>query len=83
VPIAISPFAIHGDPPSQDVSAIITNDLQSSGRFKVYGRNALNSFPSDVSEVKYNYFRDLGADDLVIGTVRSVGSDRYEVSFQY
>lgn len=37
VPIAIVPFAIQGQTPGQDVSAIISNDLRNSGRFKVYG----------------------------------------------
>ena len=46
IPIAIVPFAVKGDTPSQDVSGIVNQDLQNSGRFKVYGQNALNQFPS-------------------------------------
>ncbi len=35
IPIAIVPFATQGGMPSQDVSGIVTKDLQNSGRFKV------------------------------------------------
>jgi TolB protein len=34
IPIAVMPFSVEGTPP-QNVSGIITNDLQNSGRFKV------------------------------------------------
>lgn len=34
-PIAVVPFSTEGGMPSQDVSGIISNDLQNSGRFKV------------------------------------------------
>jgi TolB protein len=82
IPIAISPFSTQGSNPPEDISAIISNDLQNSGRFKVYGRNALSSFPSSVHDVQFDYFRNLGVDNLAIGQVRSVGYDRYEVTFQ-
>lgn len=82
VPIAVVPFAVSGDAPPVDISSVVTNDLQNSGRFKVFGRSSLSSFPSDVNAVQFNYFRDLGADNLVIGKVQAMGGDRYQVSFQ-
>jgi TolB protein len=82
VPIAIVPFSVEGGAPSQDVSNIVSNDLQNSGRFKVYGRGTLTSLPKNVQEVQYNYFRQLGTDNLVLGQVREVGPNRYQVSFQ-
>jgi TolB protein len=81
VPIAIVPFAISGESP-EDVSAVISNDLQNSGRFKVYGRDKLTALPSSVSEVQFNYFKALPTDNIVVGKVQNVGSDRYQVSFQ-
>ncbi len=81
VPIAIVPFASGSSAP-QDISGIISNDLQNSGRFKVYGRDSISSFPSDVRSVDYGYFRSLGADDVVLGRVQALGGDRYAVSFQ-
>lgn len=82
VPIAIVPFAVQGSVPSEDVSGIVTNDLQNSGRFKVYGANSMNSLPSNVSDVNFDSFRQMGADDLVIGKIQQVGNDSYQVSFQ-
>jgi len=61
IPITISPFAVTGNEPTQDVSAIIGTDLQNSGRFKLVSSNGNNT---------------------VTGKIKSVGDDRYQVSFQ-
>lgn len=82
VPIAVVPFAVQGGTPSQDVSDIIGNDLQMSGRFKVYGRDKISNYPSHLQDVKFPYFRSLGADNIVIGRVEETNSGHYEVSFQ-
>lgn len=81
-PIAVVPFAVEGGKPSQDIGNIIGSDLQMSGRFKVYGRDKLSSTPSSLQDVKFGYFRSLGADNIVIGKVQEVGANRYQVSFQ-
>lgn len=83
IPIAVVPFSVQGgDAPSQNVANIIGSDLQNSGRFKVYGQNALSVFPSDARDVSADYFHHLGADNVVVGKVESVGGGRYQVSFQ-
>lgn len=82
IPIAIVPFAKQGDLPPQDISAIVSNDLQNSGRFKVYTQNALSQFPSDLSQVSTQYFRHLGTDNVVVGKINSLGGDRFQVNFQ-
>ena len=82
IPIAMVPFATPVDPPPQDVSGIIARDLQNSGRFKVFGRSQLSSFPSDIRDVKANYFRNLGADYAVIGKVENKGLNQYQVTMQ-
>ena len=76
------PFSVPGEALSQDVSQIIANDLQNSGRFKVFGRNALSTFPSDVRDVSTDYFRRLGTNHVAIGKVDKLAGDRYQVSFQ-
>src|SRR5690348_16414776 len=35
MPIVITPFSIQGMPPTEDMAAIISNDLKNSGRFKL------------------------------------------------
>lgn len=62
IPINIVPFVVQGESPSQDVSGIVSNDLQNSGRFNV--SSAAN------------------ADNIVKGSVESLGGDRYQVNFQ-
>ncbi|HEX4045836.1 MAG TPA: hypothetical protein VHZ76_09250, partial [Gammaproteobacteria bacterium] len=78
IPIAVVPFATPDVQLPQDVSQIIANDLQNSGRFKVYGRNALNQFPSHVNAISPEYFRRLNVNNVVVGKVEVVG-DRYQV----
>ncbi len=78
IPIAIVPFAPSD---SQNVGNIVANDLQNSGRFKVYGKKSLNNFPSMPRDIATDYFRRLGTDNVVVGQVRQIG-DRYQVNFQ-
>lgn len=82
VPIAVVAFAEGGQNPGQSISDIISNDLSHSGRFRVYGQSALSEQPSDASQVSFPYFQHLGADNIVIGKLRALGNDRFEVSFQ-
>jgi TolB protein len=81
VPIAIVPFAGSNDVP-QNISGIVANDLQNSGRFKVYGQKALSQLPSNANDVSTAYFRHLGTDNVVIGQIEPAGSGRYQISFQ-
>lgn len=81
VPIAVAPFGGTSGAP-EDIASVIANDLQNSGRFKVFGGDAITQTPTSPSNVQYGYFRNLGANDLVIGQVRSLGGNRYQVSFQ-
>lgn len=72
IPIAVTSFSTQGEPLREDVSAIISNDLKNSGRFRVS-----NSVSDNMDSL-----RKAGIDSIVIGKIQSVGSDRYEVSFQ-
>jgi TolB protein len=81
IPIAIVPFAASNGLPPQDVSAIIANDLQNSGRFKVFGKNAVTQFPSTAKQVSAAYFRRLGTDQVVVGQVNAQGGS-YQINVQ-
>ncbi len=76
IPIAVTPFLIEGSQPPQDVSEIVTHDLQNSGRFKVFGGNSVSG------NMSRSYFKSIGADYLVLGAVKSLGGDRYQVNFE-
>jgi TolB protein len=80
VPIAIVPF-VTTTGAATDVSSIVSNDLETSGRFKVYGKDALSSFP-EAAQAQSEYFRNLGADNVVVGRVTHLGNNRFEVTFQ-
>lgn len=80
IPIAIVPFADSGSP--SEISNVITNDLKNSGRFKVYGAETLKEFPHRAQEVHAAYFRGVGADNVVVGSVVPAGGGRYKVSFE-
>jgi TolB protein len=82
IPIAVVPFAANDANLPQDVAGVVGNDLQNSGRFKVYGRNTLSETPSQVSAVSTEYFRRLGTDSVVIGRVVPAGNNQYKISFQ-
>ncbi|MEO8402551.1 MAG: Tol-Pal system beta propeller repeat protein TolB, partial [Gammaproteobacteria bacterium] len=76
VPIAIAPFGSQDDSMSQNVSTIIGNDLKNSGRFKVYGGQAVSP------DMPMNYYRSIGAENVVMGKVELVGVNRYQVTFK-
>lgn len=80
-PIAVVPFAGAEEAP-QNISNIIGNDLQNSGRFKVYGKNALNQFPASAGAVSKDYFHHLGTDHVVVGKITPLAGDRYDVNFE-
>lgn len=83
IPIAIAPFdgpavMVPGD---QTLTSVVKQDLQNSGQFRVIGPDNLAQTPKTLSEVNYGYWRQQGANDLVIGTIQSLGSNRYQVAF--
>ena len=82
VPIAVVPFSVSGaTKPSEDISQIISNDLQRTGQFKAFPVKDMLSKPSDPANVKFQNWRILGTESLVIGQVENVGTDIYEISF--
>lgn len=82
LPIAVVPFALTGDKPTHDLPQIIATDLQNSGRFKVFGRETVKVFPSDVRDISEEYFRRLGTNSIVVGKIQSLPNNVFEVSFQ-
>ena len=81
LPIAIVPFAEDGKKPSEDIAKIISDDLARTGRFKLFPLKDMLSRPTDPKAIKFQNWRILGVESLVIGKVRFLGGDRYEVSY--
>ncbi|MDX1900582.1 MAG: Tol-Pal system beta propeller repeat protein TolB [Gammaproteobacteria bacterium] len=76
IPIAIPNFIVQGQSPSENIAAVIRNDLQNSGRFTIQGGDTLQSGQSA------DRYRSVGAEAYVEGKIREVSPNRYEVTFQ-
>ncbi len=84
IPIAIVPFEQLGQPSSAvaNVSDIVMNDLQRSGRFSPIEKDSLLAHPKDLAEVNYKTWRVANIDHLVIGKLNVIQPNQYEVSFR-
>lgn len=82
LPIAVVPFSFSGaTKPSEDISQIVTSDLERTGQFKAFPVKDMLSKPSDPANVKFQNWRILGTESLVIGQVQNTGTDLYDISF--
>jgi TolB protein len=81
VPIAVVPFGGQSEGGSNDVAAVIASDLQSSGRFQPLERRDLVARPTLGAQVRFEDWRLLKSDFLVIGRVES-GANGLEVEFE-
>ena len=82
LPIAIVPFGSEGVTPSEDISAVISNDLASSGRFAPLPAQDLISHPHEKAEVNFTDWRLLRTEGLLIGKINSNDGETYQVQFQ-
>ncbi len=83
IPVAVVPFEWQSSaPPPQDVAAVIEADLVRSGRFDARSKDDFLEVPHDNTEVSYKNWRLLKTEALVVGRMRALAPDRYEVRFQ-
>lgn len=81
LPIAIVPFAGQDASPSTtDISQVVRADLQNSGQFKALPPQSLGQTPHRAAEVNSAYWRNLGVDDVVVGSMKAIGGGRYQVN---
>ena len=83
MPVAVVPFAWQGamGEAPLDVAAVIGADLGRSGRFSVLSRSDMLAKPHQADQIRYQNWRLLNVESLVIGTVREAGGS-YIVQFQ-
>jgi TolB protein len=80
IPIAVIPFKFQGNQQLPlDITGIISQDLQNSGRFKLL--KDIQQSPSDIKNVDFAYWQSQGVDDLVFGKIQAYGNDKYQISF--
>lgn len=83
IPVAAVPFDWPGkEPAPQPLADIVEADLVRSGRFHALPRKDFVSLPHDDKEVVFRDWRVLKAEALVIGSIRPVAAERYEVQFR-
>lgn len=82
LPIAIVPFATNGATVSatQKIDEIVEADLARSGYFSTIDKGDFLSWPSDPGQVRCKDWSILGAENIVIGNIKPVGS-MYEVTY--
>jgi TolB protein len=57
IPIMIKPFTLQGQTPSEDIAAIISNDLKNSGRFKLSSASTDDKVVGTIQEVGANRYQ--------------------------
>ena len=84
VPIAVVPFGWDdkANAAPENISAIISADLNRSGRFESLPDRDLVAFPTEATQVQFHNWRMVNVDHLVIGKISPLGGDQFDVQFQ-
>ncbi|HEY5930433.1 MAG TPA: Tol-Pal system beta propeller repeat protein TolB [Burkholderiales bacterium] len=80
IPITILTFVGEERFP-QRLSQVISADLQRSGLFRLGSPGSVQPFPADPKDIDYRYWKNVGAETLVIGSVIEKSDGRAEVRF--
>ncbi|MGQ8366766.1 Tol-Pal system beta propeller repeat protein TolB [Glaciecola sp. 1036] len=82
-PIAVVPFKWSGNTVlPENIDEVITSNLRRSGKFSPISLSEMPQFPTVDSEVNYEAWANKGIDTVVLGSIESVGDDKYRVNFQ-
>lgn len=82
-PIAIVPFKWEGSAPlPQDVSAVISSDLQRSGKFSPIPTSKMPQTPYTETQVKFDAWTSIGVDALLTGSITQNAEGNYVINYQ-
>lgn len=82
-PIAIVPFKWEGEGKlPHDVSAVISSDLQRSGKFSPVATSKMPQTPYDASAINFEAWTSMGVDSLLTGSIVKNAEGNYEISYQ-
>ncbi len=83
MPIAVVPFSWEGPRVEApiDIAAIITANLHRSGRFSPLPERDMLAKPRDPSKVNFQNWSSLGVESLVVGKLRALQNNQYQVQF--
>jgi TolB protein len=65
-----------------NVAGVVSTDLQNSGRFKLMSNSSMQQSPTQAADVDFNYWQKQDINNMVVGSVKSVGGGKYQVDFQ-
>ncbi len=84
LPIAVVPFTLEENTPApeDDIAEIIANNLRRSGKFEPVPDRDLIARPARMEDVRFQQWRALGIDNLVIGLIAANGDGTYRVRFE-
>ncbi|PWG61152.1 Tol-Pal system protein TolB [Spiribacter halobius] len=84
LPIAVVPFQVGAGavPPTTDMAGIIRADLYRSGLFDPLDPENHLGQPSRFEDVRFQNWRALGADSLVVGRIEGGAEGRYTVRYE-
>jgi TolB protein len=83
VPIAVVPFGSTGtDSPPLDVAAVVSADLARSGRFSAVDRKDMLAAPTQGAAIKFEDWRLLRTDYIVVGKVQVLDAEHLNVIFE-
>jgi len=81
VPIAVVPFGGQAEGGSNDIAAVVANDLRMSGRFAPLERRDMVTRPTSGAGIRFEDWRLLNSDFIVVGRVEPDGAG-LAVSFE-
>lgn len=82
-PIALVEFGWDGPGASPyDIAKVVQSDLVSSGRFVSFPRSTMPAQPSSGQQVDLSVWGRIGAEYVVIGEIKPLSADNYEINFQ-
>ncbi|MEM9604612.1 MAG: Tol-Pal system beta propeller repeat protein TolB [Pseudomonadota bacterium] len=81
LPIAVVPFGIEGNVP-EDIAEIVANDLFRTGRFDPVARENMISSPVRSDDVRFDNWKILQVDYLIVGRVKQLTALDFQVTFE-
>ncbi|MBL1277827.1 MAG: Tol-Pal system beta propeller repeat protein TolB [Ectothiorhodospiraceae bacterium] len=68
--------------PPVDIAAIVSADLERTGRFEPLPPKDMLARPHVDSEIKFSNWRIFQSENLVVGTLQYMGANRYKIRFR-
>ena len=81
IPIAIVPFA-GGQGLPVDVALVVDHDLGGTGQFRMLQRGDMLEQPANAQAVKFENWRSVKVDNLVVGSMQPQADGTYKIRFE-